>query len=354
VERRALRHASYDRILVFGSGLVEQIAQARADELHGRKKTTLFLRVERQPDGVVVTLRDASGAAPQSLSFDLDRRASRDDLETLLHTLTIGRIEIMQPQIVPVVLLDLLHALGARMEAHVVDAGLACPRGTLVQTDGKFCSGFGKGEVCAGCVPLCGVSLQQLADWRASQRLLTQAHATADSDEAAAFVQVLTSGVLPAKKPVRAKVRRASAASQPSRIGFVVQGRTADEFRLIRDLLRRAVQIAPGQAFVVIGTTLDDLGLMASSNVFVSGALDSDGMNVVLRRYGVGRVVLPSRRPLFGHPAFAAAKASRLPMAYFDWSFGTQRPRRNDLAIDPRCDADDVFDLIGSWGGFGA
>jgi hypothetical protein len=41
-------------------------------------------------------------------------------------------------------------------------------------------------------------------------------------------------------------------------------------------------------------------------------------------------------------------------MAYFDWSFGTQRPRRNDLAIDPRCDADDVFDLIGSWGGLGA
>ncbi len=300
VERRALRHASYDRLMVFGSGLIEEIAQARADDLRGRKKTTLFLRVERQPHGPVVTLRDASGAAPQSLSFDLDRRGPRDDLETLLHTLTIGRIEIMQPQIVPVALLDLLQGLGARMEAHIVDAGLACPRGTLVQTDGKFCAGFGTGEVCAGCVPLCGVSLQQLADWRASQRLLTQARATADDDEAAAFVRVLTSGVLPTKKPARAKAGRVAA--QSARIGLVVQGRTADEFRLIRDLLRHAVQTAPGQAFVVIGTTLDDLGLMASGNVFVSGALG-------WRRHGRGS------RPLWNRPrvsavATAAVRAS--------------------------------------------
>lgn len=353
LERRAMRHAACDRLLVFGGGAAEEIAQARGAALRAGKKTSLLLRIDREPAGATVTLRDAAGAAPQSLRFDLGGRGARDDLESFLHTLTIGRIEIMQPQAVPASLLDVLRGLDVKMEAHVVDAGLACPRGTLVQTNGEFCAGFGKGDVCAGCVPLCSVSLQQLNDWRAAQRLLTQTRAVADGDEAGAFVRVLASGALPPGRPLRVKAKRAGA-TQGGRIGLVVQGRSTDEFRLMQDLLRRAVRTNPAQAFVVIGATLDDLGLMASGNVFVSGAHDHEDMASAFGRYGIDRVFLPSRRPLFGHPAFAAVRASRLPMAYFDWSFGTQRSRRNDLPIDPRCDAAEVYKQFGGWGGFDA
>lgn len=350
LERRALRNASYDRLLVLGAGAVGAVAAARAVALRERRKSALFLTVERTPSGAVVTLRDPSGRAPQSMRFEIDRRGALDDLDALLNTLLIGRIEVMQPQVVPGTLLDLLQSLGATMEAHVVDAGLACPRGTLVQTDGAFCAGFGKGEVCAGCVSSCGATLQQLDDWQAARRLLTRLPAAADDDEARAFVQILRSGALPHRKSARRGKKRPSVAT--TRIALVAQGRSADEFRWMQDLLRQAVQAKPDQAFVVIGATIDDFGLMASGNAFVSGELDDGDMAGVLRRYGIGRLVLPSRRPLFGHPVFVAAKASRLPMAFFDWSFGTQRPRRGDLAIDPRCDVEEAFAAIRDWGGF--
>jgi hypothetical protein len=52
---------------------------------------------------------------------------------------------------------------------------------------------------------------------------------------------------------------------------------------------------------------------------------------------------------LYGHPAAEAAEQSGLPTAYFDWSFGSTRPRDGDLAIDPRSSVDQLVALVGRW-----
>jgi hypothetical protein len=131
-----------------------------------------------------------------------------------------------------------------------------------------------------------------------------------------------------------------------------VQGRTVEEFSLIQELLRGAVCRSPEQTFVIVGSTFDDLALMGSGNAFVSGEVKPGDQSRILRQYGIGRLFLPLRRPLFGHPSFEAAHNSGLPLAYFDWSFGRRRVRADDLAIDPRCDVATIAAALGTWGGF--
>ena len=120
----------------------------------------------------------------------------------------------------------------------------------------------------------------------------------------------------------------------------------------MQEFLRAAVRRRPEQEFVVVGATADDLALMAIGNIFVCGPVETPDYTTVLQRYGIERIFLPLRRPLFGHPAFAAAKGSGLPLAYFDWSFGQRQPRKGDIAIDPRCDVADLASMLGRWGGF--
>jgi hypothetical protein len=130
--------------------------------------------------------------------------------------------------------------------------------------------------------------------------------------------------------------------------GILPSGRTAAEFVFVQAIARVAAARCPALAFVLIGSTLDDLGLMASRNVFVSGAVEDEEVANAIRHYGVDRLFLPARQPLFGHPSAVIALASRLPRAYFAWSAGTPCESA-DLPLDPTLDPAAVALALAAW-----
>lgn len=344
VIERHLRSRRYDRALVCGNGLLGDVARHRAETLGRDGKAALLLRVVRSPAGLKLEARDGSGEAPQSLTFDISGTTPREDLRRYLKELDIGLVEIVDPAATPPVLIDALKSLAIAVKVIAADAGVLCPRGTLLQADGSFCTTLERGEVCASCRP------HGKPDWRNAWMALCK-EIEPPCDEAREFARFLSRPTVPALKRLP-RGRADDGTDRAGRIGLAVQGRTIEEFRLIGDFLRAAVKRDPEQAFVVIGATFDDLALMTSGNAFVSGDVKAGDHAAVLAQYGVGKIFLPLRRPLFGHPSFMLAKESGLPLAYFDWSFGRRRRRPGDLAIDPRHDLPQLVSALGVWGGF--
>src|SRR5262249_32959500 len=158
-----------------------------------------------------------------------------------------------------------------RFDLYIADAGLICPRGTLQQGNGSLCSTIGQPKPCESCVAVIPDAISG-ADWRARWRRLAQnaeriiVPCAVGNGFAARFLdRKLTS--------IRTEWSRASSAKprnplihQPT-CGIVTVGRAANELGLILCAARTLKK----SSFMVIGTTVDDLGLMASGNVFVSG-----------------------------------------------------------------------------------
>jgi hypothetical protein len=131
--------------------------------------------------------------------------------------------------------------------------------------------------------------------------------------------------------------------------GIIPVGLTARELDLVRRIARRLKQVAPDMFLIVLGTTLDEHGLMGSGNTFVSGAIEPDGYEVAFRRYGLAKLFVPALHAVFGHPAMAAAEGSDLPLAAFDWSNGGWTPRPQDLSINPALNDAEIADALGTW-----
>ena len=105
----------------------------------------------------------------------------------------------------------------------------------------------------------------------------------------------------------------------------------------------------PETSITVVGATLDDIGLMRSSDVFVTGAIDAEEFDSLTESLGLEYLFIAETRPLFGHPVLTAAKSSILPTAYFDWSKGRVKARKRDLSIDPAISLDGIVGALDQW-----
>jgi O-antigen biosynthesis protein len=132
-------------------------------------------------------------------------------------------------------------------------------------------------------------------------------------------------------------------------LGFLLISATAAEQRLTLNVARWFKRERPEMALAALGTTLDDLELMKGGNLFVSGQVARDEFDRALHQYDLKALFLPIRQPLFGHPIILRAEACGLPLAYFDWSFGTIVPRAGDLALDPKLADGDVARRLAQW-----
>lgn len=338
LERRLIGE-SYDHLLVCGSGLLEAVAGERASLLGKQRKRAMVLRVEHAQ----LRLRGADGEAPQSLAFQANSSGLLD-LARYLSALNLKAIEIVEPGAVSDALLQTLKRLDTPMALLAADAGLVCPRGTLIQSDGVVCPTLGTDKVCPPCASRHGGK-----PWRKRWQSIGVRDVGALDERGKGFAAFLAAeGHVLRKNRARTQFAKTDGPSA-ERLGLVVQGSTIDEFRLIQHFLREALRRLPHQSFVVVGQTADDLALMASGNVFVSGRMELDSYRTTLRQYGVTRLFLTLRRPLYGHPAARAAMQSGLPIAYFDWSFGHAKARGDDLAIDPGCNGADLVALLDGW-----
>jgi hypothetical protein len=131
--------------------------------------------------------------------------------------------------------------------------------------------------------------------------------------------------------------------------GIIALGSTARELDLIRRVARGLKRAAPDTFIIILGTTLDDAGLMASGNVFVSGTIEPDEYETAFRHHALTHLFLPTLNAVFGHPAATAAERSNLPIAAFDWTEGSWSPRPQDLCIDPSLSEAEIANSLNLW-----
>jgi GT2 family glycosyltransferase len=351
IERAWPSPESFERLIVCGSGVALDTVRHRARTLAGKTKHVLIAIVQRLPSGIKITFEDAGGANPQSLAFRLAETADRVALADYLRKLTVDRIEIADPAKLPLDVVEVLVKLDRPVDVLIADAGWLCPRGTLRQTDGAACMTIDQPAPCASCAAgLQGVTGEA---WRAHwlSVLRNADRVLVPNETARALVGSLverSTTLLTSRAPKRTGLMRPRGRDAGC-CGIIPVGLTAREFDLVRRVARRLKRASPELLFILLGTTLDDVGLMTNGNVFVSGTIEADGYEVAFRRYGLTKLFLPSLHNVFGHPAIIAAEASDLPLAALDWPGGWWRPRAQDLSINPALDEAEVANALGCW-----
>ena len=131
-------------------------------------------------------------------------------------------------------------------------------------------------------------------------------------------------------------------------LGIVCPQVASEADRQITTLGRMFRSLEIDASIVVLGQCGDDLGVMASGNAFVTGAVERDEYPQIIRQYRVTRLFSPYRTRLFGLVDDLGAQC-RLHKAYFDWSFGALEVENKDLALDPRICVERAAREIGEW-----
>jgi hypothetical protein len=351
IERALSPSERFERLIVTGSGAVLDTVRHRARSLARKDKHVLIARLEHLPSGPTVAFEDASGGNPQSLEFRLTETPQRTALTNYLQKLIVDRIEIADPAKLPLDFVEQLTELERPVDVLIADAGWLCPRGTLQQADGTRCTSIGRPEPCGSCAAtLTNISGEA---WRAhwASVLRKAGHVLAPNETARTLMasvverNVTLLGARAAKRTNEERVPK----RHTGYCGIIALGSTARELDLIKRVARALKRAAPDTFIIILGTTLDDTGLMASRNVFVSGSIEPDGYETAFRHHAVTHLFLPTLNAVFGHPALAAAERSSLPIAAFDWTGGSWRPRPQDLCIDPSQSEAEIANSLNLW-----
>lgn len=352
IERVSIKCGTGAILLVTGPGPIRAVVDARAQSLSSNKTKALIAEIRSSGRGPVMSLVNPMKAMPQSLAFTLATPAERAAVVDHLRRLRPARIEIADPVAIPLALLHALRQLKAPIDLLVADGGLLCGRGSFVRADGRVCLAPQTGRPCDECRPRIAAAAappetakNRALAWGKIADRAQRIHACGARGRA--FAERITG-----RRDIIEIGEAVGTAGQPgasgSALGLVPVGAGPAEYHLMKAVVLVHSRKRPEQSCVVIGETLDDLGLMKLDNVFVTGAVAADELERVLRQYGVGAVFFPSRRPLFGHPRIAAV-ADLAPTAAFDWSFGTVAPAQGDLALSPHLSDDEVSGALVSW-----
>ena len=318
----------------------------------------LILTVRQGPAGAAVRIVDPSATSPQSIAFDL---ATTDEAEALFHYLRAvkpSRIEIADPVNIPLELLNGLIGLDIPYDILVADAGLLGenhilsfgesrrsrpPEVTTPNSFGRHCEVDGEPAHRLKC-------LREIA--AKADRLL------APCPQAEAFVAryFMTFPIVRLEIGDFRKHADRPMASHSSprygsrhRLGIIPIRSCVHEQRLMRVIATRLSTCCSKSTTVIIGGTLDDLGLMRIGNTFVTGSVDVSEIDYICRTYALGSLFICITRPLFGHPLQSSAQASGLPLAYFDWSNGRCTARSQDLLLDPLSPIVEVIGVLIEW-----
>ena len=108
-------------------------------------------------------------------------------------------------------------------------------------------------------------------------------------------------------------------------------------------------RIRPDLSISIVGATPDDMSLMQNANTFVTGTVDAGDVERLTASLGLERIFITTTRPLFGHPVISAIQSCSLPIAYFDWSRGRNKPAKDDLPIDSSASLEELVDALSKW-----
>ena len=344
IELKATKDGSW-HLLVSGGGAMAAIARKRARDLAPADGAVMMLEVRQE----IVALREANSAIPQSIEFDLQRPQECASLIRYLKSIKPKRTEFLDPAGTPIVLANLLLTLGVPYDLFIADAGLlGSPDAQAVVAAASPQRRHGD----AHCRPSPRQTQHDARSWRtiaegAQQILVPCAEA---SDFIATSFPHLAIRKAEGSESKRGRVKAPSAANA-SQLGLVPLRGCVQEQQLMREVGRELGRIQPNIAITVVGASLDDIDLMRTTQMFVTGAVASEEFKRTCALLGLSHLFLVASRPLFAHPMLSAARSSSLPLAYFDWSSRRIATNKKDLLIDPSASLSEVAATLGQWMG---
>jgi GT2 family glycosyltransferase len=332
-------------LLVTASGVMSEVARQRARQLAARARPALILELQHWTDGPAIRLFDPTGGIPQSIACKLSHEI--DWLRNYLTKMKPSRIELVGSATIPGTLCDLLRGLGIPYDLLLAD--VAVPE-KHEQSNLLFSTGFAKRG-----------AQRTINGERANAQTLEQWHRIADGATRILLPvdgpQELVQSALTEKQAERlslvGEAQVGHTVKPKQRIGRLHLGiipirSCVREQSMIRGITRSLQRMRPDLKIVVLGATLNDIELMRS-NVFVTGAIPVPEFERILRSYGPDSLLVAIAQPLFGHPLLSETFRYDIPTAYFDWSFGTAKPRQHDLPISPDLPLDKLVAALSRW-----
>ena len=354
IERVAAAIASHPRLLLTGGGAIGAIARERAREVSS--EPLMILEVRTFADGAKVKIINASGGIPQSLQFNLVSSSEIALVIDFVRSLQPSRIEILDPTNAPLQFVDALLNLNIPYDIFIADAALRGRDNAHCTAAATLRAGTNEQNISERREVLSEIDTgpkrqnwlrrwQQIAD--GAQRILvpcTQAEAFAASVlSRRAMEKIASTGTQPGRTKRRARKVAVG------HIGFVPVRSCVHEQSLMSEIAHGLSRLRPDVSITVIGAALDDKALMRSCNVFVTGAINTDEFDYVVDALGLGVLFVSTTQPLFGHPILSVAFSSPRPKAYFDWSAGRIKPKKNDLSLNPQLPLDDIINKLVRW-----
>jgi O-antigen biosynthesis protein len=341
-------------LMITGPGVIRSVVDARAQSLFDEGETVLIAETRMHSRGPVIRFLHPRNEAPQSVTFRVATANERIAAQNYLRQMRFARIELADPATLHLEVLDMLLGCECPIDVLVANAGLVCPRGSFVRADGTTCCAVETKRPCDECL-VGAASIRQwgaettdawLTKWSAVIRQARKIYA--HGPYAKSFASRLVEGnivELAAATPGRPGKSTSDRIGRS--IGFAALETGVADHRLMQDIARRLNRELPEWSIVVIGETIDDLGLMRLDNVFVTGPVTATEYAELLRQYQIDAVFVATRQPIFGHPK--VGELAVLPTAFVDWSCGEVSARTADLALNPRLSNDEIADSVAAW-----
>jgi GT2 family glycosyltransferase len=301
---RALTWSSEPSVLILGNQRnFAVIAEERARHLCERGERAIILLRERD----AVHLKAADGSSPQAVRLAFDTDATMAEAADIIAQLHPIRAEIIEPNPLPQSV-AVIRKLGVPVSQWVTSGDL-----------GKAATGL------AGETPLLapGKTARAFAKARWPDRKI-----------------VLEDW--PVVPLARFRGPRRSLAIVPS-------APSPASFRLMQRLTEALARLMPSRPVVIAGKTSDDDRLMSCAGVFVTGAITAGEIGDVLAPHHPGWLLTDFDEPAFGHPLIETARRASIPVAYRDWSAGSVKERKRDLAIPADADDRELVDAVIEW-----
>ncbi len=299
---RALTWPCQPSVLILGNRRRFAVAEERARHLRERGERAIFLSRERD----VIHVRAADGSSPQTIQLNFGTETGATEAAAIITRLRPDRVEIIESSPLPQ-LIDLIRNLGLPIRTWLTSRTLSETITSLPDENQLFVPGKN-----------------------------AQAFAKAHWPERKIVLQDWPTRPLTVKPIHGARLSLAIVPSEPSPASFLLIRRLVDD-------LRRSI--------VVAGVTCDDERLMSCANVFVTGKIAASEIGDVLAPHNPGWLLTDFDEPAFGHPLIETARRASIPVAYRDWSAGSIKPRKGDLAIPADADEEEFIDAVIAWAG---
>ena len=329
------------------------LALERARQIEAERGDLHCLTCEVDDQDDCIKIKSTRGSAPQSLAFALADELALSRFQTYLTRLRPQAIEVLAPHALPDAALRAVFALQIPMRAAIGDLDWLCDRKFVFE---RSCSDAVHLGECRACVsrprPTSPLSEGRRPNDRGRIReLMAKVESIVPMDRmAAAFCAAnftSTTKLDPAPQTsTRSQTARAN--SSGTALGILCPEAAAETDRQILAISQLFEEHRIHASVIALGHCVDDLEVMSSGRIFVTGGIGEEEYGRTLRHYRIAHLFSPYRTRHFGLVDRLSA-AFGVPKGYFDWSFGALDVEAGDLALDPRICFERAAREIGEW-----